>query len=113
MKLELKHFAPYLPYELKYKDIPEGYTKERTLDIHTIDWALNHGKLILRPMEDIFKEEFYYKLQNQDDLYEIEDAIKNDTVLYLGYDLILFLVSNHFDIFGLIEEGLAIDINSL
>ena len=56
MKLELKHLAGYLPYGLKYKDIPKGFDGIRELDIKTFDWCLENGKPILRPLSDLTKE---------------------------------------------------------
>ena len=39
--------------------------------------------------------------------------IEYDTVLYLPYNIVSKLFENHFDVFGLIEKGLAIDINTI
>ncbi len=117
MKLELKHLSAYLPYELKYKDIPQGYTEDRTLDTRTFEWALNNGKPILRPMSDLTKEiqlngEKFIpieKLSPVPNFFNTEFLIK--TPIASSYEVVTKLLELHFDIFGLINKGLAIDIN--
>ena len=63
-------------------------------------------KPILRPLSDLTKEGFVY-LHNY-----LTKEIDNDISL-LHYRDIQILLKNHFDVFGLIEKGLAIDINTL
>ena len=137
MKLELKHLAPYLPYGLKYRlhgnfpiqngvdnwieDIreisPFNFTLEKVLTWETC-------KPILRPLSDLTKEieingERFVpsdKLMLQKNqrgewsffmdeaiTWEIEQAIEDVSKLFEW----------HFDVFGLIDQGLAIDINTL
>jgi hypothetical protein len=123
-KLELKHLALYLPYGLKI-----GH-KSGAKSIH----ILHHGngigsishiltsdlyKPILRPLSDIIT-----KIEHNG-----EKFVPLDILAYLfGYGCLEFdltdvlnqpykqiekLLEWHFDIFGLIEAGLAIDINTL
>lgn len=122
MKLELKHLAGYLPYGLKYKDFPKGFDGIRKLDIQTFYWCLENGKPILRPLSGLTKEnilemieysdfESIYFNGNPSDLIFINTEDKT----YLS-DIIRnmdFLFKNHFDVFNLIENNLAIDINTL
>ena len=121
MKLELKHLAPYLPYGLKFIDIPEGWNQQRELNTHTIDWLLTDGKPILRPLSDLTKSE----------LIELRFDEGNDTLLWsannvesykdfiqfyetdLTYSVLVWAYKKHLDVFGLIEKGLAIDINTI
>ena len=49
-------------------------------------------------------------LSNNDDYLIQKDHKSNQ---YLSYNFQTWLISNHFDVFGLIEKGLAIDINKL
>lgn len=56
MKLEIKHLASYLPYDLKCKDIPKGFEGIRKLDINTFNWCLENGKPILFPFSSLTKE---------------------------------------------------------
>lgn len=74
-------------------------------------------KPILRPLSDLTKEEFPYI----NTLLRVHlGKNKTDKLIKGGYgirDLPYFifeqLIENHFDIFGLIEKGLAVDVNSL
>ena len=119
MKLELKHLAPYLPYGLKFKDIPKGYNKDRLLNIASFEWCLSNGKPILRPLkgiyevEEIMNEFSEYHLENFANSFFIvglECTSRFDNLSVTQYDCIL---KHHFDVFGLIDAGLAININTL
>lgn len=122
MKLELKHLAPYLPYKLKGKlenedyyptTIGELYRLETSADSDNIPYCIVDGyegeiidfKPILRPLSDL--EEFSPAIYN----YLVKNC-KNYVVRLQQIDYNV-LIENHFDVFGLIEKGLAIDINSL
>jgi len=127
-KLELKHLAPYLPYGLK------GMSKNETvfllstyqnmgcfIENRTIDTFLNDGyKPILRPLSDLTKEikhngeKFvpYIKAnwsKRECDMYILGQKNINQAPYWFTEKLLEW----HFDIFGLIEAGLAIDINTL
>ena len=181
MELELKHIAPYLPYNLKL-DTPNGIITEYTLSTNgdvrhfckdwlVYDYKISDIKPILRPMCDLTKEVNgvipiveLYKLSNEYNSgvrlkYKFIDSFVGGKVLkishsdgsytefiysnlefrkeiihpkgayiygmnipgqvYVGsrvhnsYRLFGYLLENHFDIFGLIDEGLAIDKNTL
>jgi hypothetical protein len=107
MKLELKHLAPYLPYELKY--FFKGSVQEvRTLEPEDLgevmlEWFNQSKKPILRPLSDLTED--YANFWN----YSFRDfkwAIINKEVSVLCWH---DLLSKHYDVFGLIEKGLAID----
>lgn len=120
MKLELKHLAPYLPYGLKY--IYKG-----------IEWDLTHletstkdreYKPILRPLSDLTKEievngekfvPFDYISDYNPNTKEIYPCvIMDDGIIEMHYwKDFEKLFEWHFDVFGLIDAGLAIDINTL
>lgn len=141
MKLELKHIVPYLPYGLKVKTTNEVskdkihtpkfidteleliYLKEIPFKINQSlkECHLPYIKPILRPLSSMTKEEFaelrsklddgvLLKLTPNGDIY-----IKCNDEIYLYEVNILndFLFSNHFDVFGLIDSGLAINRNNL
>lgn len=135
MKLELKHLAPYLPYQLEieisnYKCDYVGIKRAVANGFYFIGDSLHITykggssgkdvdifKPILRPLSDIQDTSSKWKemasemgLSNNDD-YLIEKDIKSNQ--YLSYNFQTWLISNHFDVFGLIEQGLAIDINTL
>ena len=129
MKLELKHLAPYLPYELKIPNRnPLVGTRILDSDIENSDEIVNIGacirlqyKPILRPLSDLTPEL----------LKELRDSENKDLLLWgvrgfegdltscnkysyeLTYHVLEWLYKNHIDVFGLIDAGLAIDINTL
>ena len=119
-KLELKHLAPYLPYELKVSKI-------HTLNIGTGIGSINHilttrsknYKPILRPMSDLTTDVLYKAMNTlghsayidwttNEREYLIEKRGFNGWLNNIPYIIILFLFENHFDVFKLIDKGLAI-----
>lgn len=135
--LELKHLAPYLPYGLKgiikNKTVLlqnlNKYSLETIPSIHGYTYcSFEHFKPILRPLSDLTKEiEIdgkkivprytgilckYEIIMNPD--FSFFDGIgSNNEIDDMPYRVIQKLLEWHFDIFGLIEKGLAIDINTL
>lgn len=149
MKLEPKHIAPYLPYEVivqspvivytegenpipSHEDIQEG-----VLTVDDLKNDLGYLRPILRPLSDLTKEierhgeKFIpiialYPLFNKqppnvemicnqevdyaESHYYGGEALKINTKYPLEnrYDLLQKLFEWHFDVFGLIDEGLAI-----
>lgn len=125
MKLEIKHLAPYLPYQLKMQllDFPLG-KHLRTLELdcgHDFHFYLKKNKVrpIIRPLWTITKQQLkILRDENNYDtlLWSINTFDGNFLREYekdLTYDVIQRLFEWHFDVFGLIEKGLAIDINTL
>jgi hypothetical protein len=85
-KLELKHLAPYLPYGLN------GIYNGKRVDFNSDNiytFTLN-AKPIFKPL-----------------------PFKDFTSRDYTYNEWIFFFKGHFDVFGLIEKGLAIDINTL
>lgn len=130
MKLELKHLAPYLPYELPIEPIyvsthGGGYYRE-LLDTDVLHYnCFEEIKPILRPLSDLTKE-----ITVNGENFVPSDYISVRFNLFCGEWLYLCinnldviedvplsvskkLLEWHFDIFGLIEKGLAIDINTI
>jgi hypothetical protein len=117
MKLELKHLAPYLPYDVNIKII----NTNRNYKVNTIkklsnqlfsDYFLKSAtifKPILRPLSDLINSNV------KDEHGEpIDYEYKSLSLIQLNaYYKIELLFKNHFDVFGLIEKGLAIDVNTL
>lgn len=139
-KLELKHLAPYLPYGLKGRVNKETYLQEeheRIGELKTIDLAdhnyelavygelgyflcdIHEFKPILRPLSDLTKEIEYNgkiiipinELGININWYNFEQ-LKHYYTLFNVYEYIK-LLEWHFDVFRLIDKGLAIDINTL
>tara|TARA_R110000868_G_scaffold400652_1_gene675295 strand:+ start:288 stop:689 length:402 start_codon:yes stop_codon:yes gene_type:complete len=133
MKLELKHLAPYLPYGLKNQ---RAFHKPKVIDgivgnkVYFGDTVLfiNQIEPILRPLSDLTKEiefdnekftpskdkywgmnSFQYHI-NKFENWESPSAYLNSCA---PYGLLLVLIKWNFDVFGLIDAGLAIDINTL
>lgn len=128
--MELKHLAPYLPYNLYVQG-------NNTKDLYLVQsmregayyfkgyryWADDFDyKPVLRPLTDLQdKDKDYWiefcesvGLMNADNLIH---SIVNKTfyaiqvhTAFLVYEV---LFKMHFDVFGLIEEGLAININTI
>ena len=141
MKLELKHLAPYLPFSLEgvknkgyrfyvnsvYNKDFENDSFKSKYPIHginsngTINCSLDEFKPILRPLKSLSKNDIdfmYFDIISTDnDMYgtrdEFEDYFNETGIDHLPVCLYNYLVSKHFDIFGLINKGLAIDINTV
>lgn len=102
MKLELKHLAPYLPYGIRvrvdYYTQHEGrifnFSPTILLDFSRDEYIV---KPILRPLSDL----------DQDGEINTPDYLQGCCYSYVQH-----LISRHYDVFGLIEQGLAIDFNN-
>jgi hypothetical protein len=79
-------------------------------------WVYNF-KPILRPLSDLKKDEFSFIYENETDYESLRDWLNLDfeSKLTLKYSYLFWaeLFRYYFDVFGLIEKGLAIDINTL
>lgn len=116
MKLELKHLAAYLPYELSFywEDYQGDQKTPWVLKASSIEFVLaNQNKPILRPLSDLTKE---IEINEKKFVPKIELEKIGTIPLSISYyyhSQIEKLLKWHFDIYGLIEQGLAIDINTL
>lgn len=124
MKLEPKHLVPYLLYDLKliWKD---GYIRNLCYtDIETMEkigrFDSQH-EILLRPLSDLTKEIEPIKQASLGSKYlNFRGESAQKTLSYLNgsydkipYGLMQLLLEDHYDVFGLIEQGLAIDMNTL
>lgn len=139
MKLELKHLAPYLPYGLQgilfdeEREVTEIVTIELVhipdeLTIISSDgqWDINleDFKPLLIPLSEIQnekyinlffqKDDFLDEVTNSDNQFESAYDFVNrfkitDNDYCYPYDFFSLLFENHFDVFGLIPTGLAIN----
>jgi hypothetical protein len=118
MNLELKHLSPYLPYNLKFYNLIVGKTLKmigceftHELRIRLTDGLYAYDvckiKPILRPLCDLQNKE------HENRKVDREYIIEADADADLSYYEWCYLLENHFDVFGLIKKGLAIDINTI
>jgi hypothetical protein len=141
-KLEAKHIAPYLPYKLMFwhtklknkqemskmkvrkdGDILVDIESDTLIYISSINdsWI----KPILRPMSDLTKnikvdgvdiipiEGMFLPCGEREILTSWADENKCWLGTQVSYLIYQHLFELHFDVFGLIDKGLAIDINTL
>ena len=122
MKLEFKHLYADAPYNVEcvscgYSGVLELINrKSNKIKVSCSEWWENTDKykMKLRPLSDLTKDiREYLPSVALEDASEIVDAIETGDILYIRYDLINKLLERHFDIFELIDAGLAVDINSL
>lgn len=138
-KLTIEHLAPYLPYGLKieilnYKCDYVGIQFSEITGFYMIGEALHvtykggsTGKSIddfkpfLRPLSDLTKEidhngakftpiDYNAFKHSKDDIIEYQNGFLHYKAIKFG--IIQRLFEWHFDVFSLIDKGLAIDINS-
>ncbi len=122
--MKIEYLAPYLPYDLQWKrcnkDNPKSelvYKVETMVGRHLDDNYCDYSTYepILRPLSDLSKQlkgfdgnmlawSFY---NSEKDCYQ---AIINEEISLAFYKLLL---QYHFDVFGLIPKGLAIDMNKI
>ena len=128
--LTFNQLAPYLPFGIR------GVSKDENLGIELVKGYSTYGMNnninlttniddidiecfmpILRPLSDYTDitskamSDLNCDLTNQMDIQEF--ALKKMSLSSLLYSSFEVLTRNHVDIFGLIPEGLAIDINTL
>lgn len=123
-KIELKHLAAYLPFKIDVIHHVYGKIKLEGLYLWGHLYNNEYGEIeleeikpILRPLSDLTKEE-YSGIYN---LLRVHiGKRKLNTLINEGYGLIdlpYFIFENllelHFDVFGFIEKGLAVDINTI
>lgn len=134
-KLELKHFINNIGCYVIYADtnyrldgvqiLPNGKIILICYDIihdaYGINLPSDKCKLILRPLSCLTKEITHnvekfipidYFVGDDSDLVYNACLIHND-FSYLPYNLVQLLLEWRFDVFGLIDKNLAIDINTL
>lgn len=114
MRLEMKHLLPYLPYGLKAMvgNIEKDVLMHQNYSNNYQIWfmillgdAQVVAKPLLRPLDELTKEEIgaigYSNLE----------LLKSNIQFgfHLRYKDVEYLVSKHFDVFGLIDKGLAVE----
>lgn len=141
MTLKIKHLMPYLAYKLKFLDLKcepdDNISIMEALDVNgaisdncgNIDIKLNEIKPILSPISDLeklIKTEFdkldELRMSNYTseiiDLFCYENTGTDENISEINleklpYECVEYMFKYHYDFFGLIEKGLAIDKNTL
>lgn len=134
MKLELKDLAPYLPYGLTFLSHKHRFKYGTKTVLIANGLSLNDDKNvvieflyddelifsnemktctpILRSLSDLTEEQYAeLDLNHNFSIVRFSDLEKDPT--RYPYTIVQKLIEWHFDVFGLIEKGLAIDINTL
>lgn len=130
-QLLFKALCKYLPYDLKCIDVNTKKQKTLTVEgsIFNVDTTgllyasvLENIKPVLRPLSDLTKDELLLKFYERfgGGYKEFRSFKKNylDNLLYtpytsLSYQEVEVMQELHIDYLGLIEKGLAIDINTI
>lgn len=121
--------APYLPYGVKI--INEKW-QHVILEVEHLETSKDGNfrywfRPYLRPLSELVKDEpdgeslldelrFSSELNWCDAYDEFLNCFDIDNPEYMStapYEIVIWLLKNHFDIFDLIDKGLAIDINAL
>lgn len=122
MELIIEYISPYLPYGVEVLD---SKNKRWKLTNTNIDFVYaKRWKPILRSMNDIsdileIDGELHFCAQDEFTSYQLReyndlpDGCLNSILDILPYSSVIDLIKWHYDVFGLIEEGLAVDIKSL
>lgn len=133
MKLELKHMNVYLPHKLRClckptnSDFDDFYFTLDNLDIVNgiyvgyEHYSINGGCIfpLLKPKSEIESiiDELIYDVLGTDlenfNESQIRDFLELGIYNFLPYVIIEHLHKNKYDIYGLIENGLAININTI
>lgn len=127
MKLELKHIAPYLPYGLRLTNSSHPMNGRMCELLSKYDY--NTIRPILRPLSDLIPVEeddindmVLINLVNGADQHcdaydEWRDSYLDNPeqmrILQAPYEVFEELIKQHYDVFGLIPAGLAIDVNTI
>jgi len=132
MKLEIKHLSCYLPYGLKIL-FWSGDSQQYIIELNSLNLKLNSilgsekHKPILSPiseLDNLIKKEFekYDRVKECDmeiiNLFCYENTNTDDSLVDLDlnklpYECVEYMFKNHYDFFGLIPAGLAIDKTTL
>jgi hypothetical protein len=96
----IKYLAAYLPYDVKVYIHGIDYTltiEDENDTVGMMDVIECGHKLVLRPLSEV----------------ESDEEVTPEELQKCCYSYVEHLLSNHFDVFGMIPKGLAIDINTI
>lgn len=142
MKIKIEHLAPYLPYGLKarFKESDKPHCRKYVVGTigamyveksggssitcyDTVNAAPVTFMPVLRPLADLYRTDLSFNQEILDSFSdyswsrfeEVFFAVMKriDPYEFITYENAELLIKNHYDIFFLIERGLAFDINDL
>jgi len=138
MELEIKHISPYLPYDLYLQFVINGYVVAEDLmtGIQHYNWETHSTKVrvgiieaehiwmfkpILKPLsefgesDDLRKVHEFIGFGKWCDAYDeyfkewFNDSSRIDKlIMQAPYEIFQYFLSEHYDVFGLIKQGLAV-----
>ena len=113
MQLELKHIAPYLPYRVEILQPNAEGRKTFTLDVEGLRIMEVEGfenfKLILHRLSNLKGNLNFFRSESVLN-HVINYPCDIDELQYITLKEFNYLLNNHFDVFGLIDKGLAVAI---
>jgi hypothetical protein len=125
MKLELEDLAPYLPYGLIFLFDNEIYSLDG-LDVNGDVFNADSGEIpihlikpILRPLseyknyKDILEQFSEYSEEQFVNSFFLDIGRSSNCMDSINYTIVSLMIKHNLDLFGLIEKGLAVDINTL
>lgn len=115
MKLKLKHIIPYLPYKLNI-DVMGISCEVEGIDLHQkntviserVNYKFSEFKLILIPLDNIVPKEDILSVLGEYWPNRLDEFKFRVSVGTMNYETMLKLFNMHVDVFGLINNGLAI-----
>jgi hypothetical protein len=119
-KIKLEELAPYLPYGLNGQfllsdvislRVEKDEIRLKKLTPDNVKFFELYCKPILRPIEDLYNEETDCGIKIVH-YFNFKTNVKLDCRNF-PYHVVEQLFKNHFDVFGLIDKGLAISYNDL
>jgi hypothetical protein len=122
MELEVKHLAPYLPYNLSLQYIVRDKVEKTGImksiihnedETHPTKVSIEWGdaehiwmfKPLLKPLSQLGNDYYFFHYEKQEGL-----MMKRKNETYCRLNELDFLFKNHFDVFGLIDAGLATEL---
>lgn len=125
MKLELKHLAPYLPYGLKTNQgiitsIMDFDFDDSDVEVKITDNMLTRVSVLLSEIKPFLYPLYYFEDSDSElfrslkcsdvsiELNLVDFANKRISINSLYYATYEFCLSRHIDVFGLIDQGLAL-----
>ena len=133
MKLTLKHVKGYLDTGLKFQSqMDKPFDEFGKRQIWTLDgvnklfgdyclltkenndaYAIQTCRLLLKPLSDLTRKELELEGFDSHIDYLTYENKGSEWTLKAPFNMVQYLLSKHFDIYNLIENGLAIDINTI